>query len=201
MHHYPLLMAISACSAFAQGTIFFSNVDLYDPALGVYTAFVSYADGSRIGSEFSAGLYVLRGNSESLVAATRFRDVRPGQLSPVNLRIDGTTPGESVLFKVKVWETAAGSYESALQNGFCTGVFPTRSGDDTISIVLTGTPGPGETEARLNGLLPFSLACIPEPRTSAIFLLGLLALYSVAHAKASGELRKNLTCRKPSDLV
>src|SRR5688500_8084290 len=109
MHHYPLLMAISACSAFAQGTSFFSNVDLYDPALGVYTAFVSYADGSRIGSEFSAGLYVLRGNSESLVAATPFRDVRPGQLSPLNLRIDGTTPGESVLFKVKVWETAAGS--------------------------------------------------------------------------------------------
>jgi hypothetical protein len=179
MHQFQILLLLCGlCSpAFAQGRLYFQNRDLFHPDLGGrYSAPVTFANGTPVGPSITAGLYMVQNGSESLVVTSPFSHGFPGEIIPVDVRIPGTEPGETAIFRVKVWETAAGSYEDALQNGFCTGIFPTVDGNNEVSVVLIGTPGPSPQVATLDGLLPFSLTCIPEPTTSAIFACGLILL-------------------------
>lgn len=172
-----VLLAFILCSpALAQGRLYFQNRDLFHPELGRYSAKVTFLDGTPVGPSITAGLYILQGGSESLVVTSPFSGRFPGDIIPVDVTVPGTAAGETATFRVKVWETAGGSYENALQNGFCTGIFPTVDGNNEVSVVLEGMPGPSPSVATLDGLLPFSLACIPEPSTLATLAFGSILL-------------------------
>jgi hypothetical protein len=175
MKRLLILFCVSA-QALAQGTIFFNNRALYTPELGFYDALATYAEGTGLGSEMTAGLYVLEMNSVRLVASSLFRSNNSGVFNPEVVRIEGILPGEQARVQVRVWSTIAGSYESAVQNGLCAGVFPTISANNELLVTLTGNPGPGTAEISLDGLLPLTLDCIPEPNVAAIFLLGAVLL-------------------------
>jgi hypothetical protein len=175
--NHLLLLFLVYSPALAQGRLLFQNRSLFHPDLGGdYSAPVTFADGTAVGSSITAGLYMVQNGSESLVVTSPFRSLPSGYINPIDVIVPGTVPGETAIFRVKVWETAAGSYENALQSGFCTGIFPTVDGNNEVSVVLIGTPGPAPQVATLHGILPFSLTCIPEPTTSAIFACGLILL-------------------------
>ena len=172
-------LAAISCASHGQGSIIFRNFALIDPrADQPYDALATYSNGARIGPEFSGGLYLVSGPAESLVGVTRFRMSRPGTLDPIQFIIPGIRPGEPATFRVKAWETAAGSYENAVQNGFCAGIFPTISGDDQVTVLLGDplTPLP-VLPATLNGLLPLQLTCVPEPGAISIAALGFGFVY------------------------
>lgn len=166
-------------SSHAQGTLLFKNTLLFHPETQQpYDAPAYNAAGVPLASDFSASLYVANGASESLIAVTTFRNSRPGHLNQIPVEVPGVPPGQAATFRVKVWETAAGSYENAVQNGFCAGVFPTLSGNNEVTVVL-GPFGPSPAQdALLNGLLPLTLDCIPEPATLTLFLVGAVLLMS-----------------------
>jgi hypothetical protein len=173
------LMAMTYCSIYAQGTLLFKNSFLNDPDTGqVYHAFAYNAAGTLLGPEFSASLYVVSAGSESLLVTVPFRSTSRGRLNESYVEVPGVPAGQSATFTVKVWETAGGSYETALQNGFCVGIFPTVSGNNQVAVTLTGRPVPGAIpDAQLNGLLPVTLNCIPEPSISALILLGAFLVF------------------------
>lgn len=172
------LLGIICTSTFAQGTVLFKNADLIDPLSGAsYDALVYTADGVPAGPNFSAGLYLVNGASESLIFVSPLRSRNPGQINPFEVQVPGVLPGQSATFRVKVFETSAGSYENAIQAGQCAGVFPTISGGYNITMNLgeIGAP-PHIPTPQLNGLLPLTLACIPEPSTLATFAFGSILL-------------------------
>ncbi len=175
-----LTLLLVTQSALAQGTLIFRNFGIFHPETGAfYDAPVFNVTGAPIGPTFSGGLYLLNGGSESLLAVTPFRvsDIRPGTLNPIDVIVPGIPAGQPATFRVKVWEAAAGSYEQAVAGGFCTGIFPTLSGNNEVTTVLTSPFDPVGPAAVLNGLLPFTLDCIPEPTVSALLLLGAALLF------------------------
>jgi hypothetical protein len=181
-----ILLAIQLLRfSYAQGTIEFRNDFISNAQTGeLYEAPVFTADGLPVSANFSAGLYLLRAGSESLIAVTSFRDTRPGRLNPIDVSVPGIPGGEQAAFRLKVWETAAGSYENALLSGRCAGIFPTVEPGNQVTVVL----GPAVQSdigliPTLDGLLPLTLDCIPEPRTVAFFLLGAIFLMRKTKAK------------------
>ena len=178
-----LLILLSSSESFPQGAIQFKTSVLFHPEIGQpYHALAQNAAGSPLGPEFSAGLYLVAGPSESLRVVTTFRDTGPYRgevLQPAaNVVVPGVPIGQQANFRVKVWETAAGSYDNAVQNGFCTGIFPSYFGDNLVPVVLGPRISPLPIPpAQLHGLLPLTLDCIPEPSTKSIALLAAFLLF------------------------
>jgi len=183
---------IVCCNAYSQGSIVFRNTLLFDPRTGEpYDAVATFSNGALVGAGYSASLYLVDGSSESLVGETIFRPSRPGHLSSIQFIISGIRPGEPATFRVKAWETAAGSYETAVQNGFCSGLFPTMSEDDQVTVLLGDPLNPSPVQpATLNGLLPLQLTCVPEPSVFSFAAVGLVLFSSYKNVQ-----------RKPQPLV
>ena len=128
---------------------------------------VYWPDGSGPGSRATAGLYWVQGDSMTLVAT-----------EPFNPRVDlayffgaksvffpDVPPSTPATFRVRVWETSAGSFENAIAIGAVHGEFPTVTGNNEVTIEL----GDGrDSVPTLDGLLPFTL--VPEPSSTAIAL-------------------------------
>ena len=176
-----LLFNFSAIFSCAQATVTFHNRNLTDPRHGtIYHAPVLLPDGSGAGPEFTPGLFLVTPGGPVLLAMTSLRGgAGGGFFSPqIVVRVPGLATVSTATFRVRVWETRAGSYDNAVANGFCFGEFQTTSGNNEITVVLSSDNLPGPlVPPSLNGILPLTLTCIPEPSTlSLAFILGLLLL-------------------------
>src|SRR5688572_25110053 len=116
-----VLLLMQVLHVRAQGFIEFNNRFQRDVTTGtVYDAPVSLPNGTRAAGEaFTAGLFVVGPDSSlSLVGTTPFRTgIAAGFIVSTGFPVPGTLPGSPATFRARVWETAAGSYESAVQSG------------------------------------------------------------------------------------
>ena len=156
-------------NARAQGLLTFNNRGLAGPS-GFYDAPVSLPDGTRAaGDAFTAGLFLVGNGSLSLIATTPFRTgAAAGFFVPQEPSVPGVPWGSPATVRVRIWETAAGSYENAVATLRLHGEFPTSDPANNIFIPRLAFPGEAET-ARLDGILPFTL--IPEPSPLSIVAL------------------------------
>lgn len=161
MKKLVLLIActVIATSAFAQGTINFTNLK---PSKQI----INDADGNKLTGGF-AQLYAGK-SADSLSAVgnpVAFYDgVRSGYFSGGVVDVGFNGAG---FFQVKAWQ-GADNYESALISG-ASNVIGLTPGDSTAS--------PPGLPADLAGLESFSLTVIPEPGTIALAVLGLAAFF------------------------
>jgi len=161
MKKLVLLIActVIATSAFAQGTINFTNLK---PSKQI----INDADGNKLTGGF-AQLYAGK-SADSLSAVgspVAFYDgVRSGYFSGGVVDVGFSGAG---FFQVKAWQ-GADNYESALVSGM-SNVIGLTPGDSTAS--------PPGLPADLAGLEAFSLTVIPEPGTIALAVLGLAAFF------------------------
>jgi hypothetical protein len=86
---------------------------------------------------------------------------------PQTPSVPGVPSGAPATFRVRVWETTAGSYENAVSTGACYGEFPTVSGNGEVFVPALGYFGLHPTVPPLNGLLPLELPCVRNPTNSA----------------------------------
>jgi len=157
-------------ASFAQGTVRFENRGLRS-ASGFYDAPVSLPDGSRAaGPLFTAGLYLVSDTGLNLIATSPFRSgAAAGFFEVSNVMVPGVPAGSPATFRVRVWETIAGSYEAASIIGALHGEFPTVNPDNNVFVPRLATTVIPENIPGLDGILPFTL--IPEPPPSAILAL------------------------------
>ena len=137
---------------------------------------VYWPDGSGPGPRATAGLYLVEGQSLTLLSTSPFRDnpLTSHYIIPTEVIVPGISAGQPATFRVRVWETTAGSYENAIATGAVRGEFPTVNGNNEVTIQL----GDGRNFVpTLVGLLPFTL--VPEPSAISIFVAGSI-LFSVA---------------------
>jgi hypothetical protein len=102
----------------------------------------------------------------------------PGNPSAVNvgnINVTGFDAGQTVFYKLLVWNDAAGaSYTAA--SGSPSGIVGTSQ---AVSVVLGGTPpggGAGIPVPIANGFTSFALAAVPEPSVIALGILGAAAV-------------------------
>jgi hypothetical protein len=149
--------------AWGQGTVTFNNRNL---AAGV-DARVTFLDGTGVGAGFTAQLY---GGPEGssieqltpLFPTTTFRTTPAlalGYVFGVTVVLPGLRPEQRAVLVMRVFNG------SAWENSTCSGE------SNPITVVLSG--GQTRPPTNLVGLQPFSVDCVPEPRTLA--LLGLAA--------------------------
>jgi len=161
MKKLVLLIActVIATSAFAQGTINFTNLK---PSKQI----INDADGNKLTGGF-AQLYAGK-SADSLSAVGKpvdfYDGVRSGYFSGGVVDVGFNGAG---FFQVKAWQ-GADNYESALISG-ASNVIGLTPGDST-----TSPPG---LPTDLAGLESFSLVVIPEPGTIALAVLGLAAFF------------------------
>jgi hypothetical protein len=167
-----ILAAVAmAGSAYAQGTILFSNADLTGPT-GPYNAVIKGPDGvSNLDSSFTAGLFL--GNTQ-LATDTFFGNTGIFLGSGEAVIIPGFNTGTTPTLTVRVWETAAGSFANAVMKG--EGSFTTRP---------LGGPNPAGP-----AMVPVDMGnfgnpttgigfIIPEPSTYALGIAALGALATI----------------------
>ena len=161
-------------SARAQGLLTFNNRGLAGPS-GFYDAPVSLPDGTRAaGDAFTAGLFLVGNGSLSLIATTPFRTgAAAGFFVQQEPSVPGVPWGSPATFRVRVWETVAGSYENAVATQRFHGEFPTANPANNIFIPRLAVPGVAEI-VRLDGILPFTV--VPEPSPVSIFSAALAIL-------------------------
>jgi hypothetical protein len=170
-----ILFCVSVHSL-AQGTILFSNRNLADPRTGaLYDAPVSLPNGTRAeGGAFTAGLFVVEGDQLRLVHSRQFRTgIGAGFFlqDPNPIEIGGVAPGSPATFRVRVWETSAGSYDNAVANQMLRGEFATGQPENNLSVPYVGPPPANALpEANLSGIQPLTL--VPEPTVTAMFVGG-----------------------------
>ena len=172
-----VIASMAVTSTLAQGAVKFNNRGLRGPQ-GFYDAPVSLPDGSRVsGPEFTAGLFLVEsGGSLELVMTSPFRTgAAAGFFVPDSPLVPGTTPGLPATFRVRVWETAAGSYENAINASRLYGEFPTANPDNNIIIPSMVPPGTPLDLPSLDGMLPFTL--VPEPSAISIFVGASILIY------------------------
>ncbi len=161
MKKLVLLLActVIATSAFAQGTINFTNMK---PSKQIITD----ADGAKLEGGF-AQLYAGK-SADSLAAVGSpvafYTGTKAGYFKGGVVDVGFNGAG---FFQVKAWQ-GADNYESALISGM-SNVIGLTPGDAT-----TLPPG---TPVDLAGLEAFSLTVIPEPGTIALAVLGLAAFF------------------------
>jgi hypothetical protein len=171
-----LVWYASSVSVFTQGFLTFHNRALSNPTDGsIYDAPVTLPTGQGAGTDFTAGLYLVSPAGLTLLETSPFRPNRTGFFTaPLAVEVPGIPPGSPGTFRVRVWEGRAGSYETAVANGFCHGEFPSMRGNNEVTIVLGRRPFPADPIAppSLDGLLPLTMPCIPEPSIFAMALAG-----------------------------
>lgn len=171
------LLAIVAISAsvgvFAQGSVNFANdfvsLGVDSPGLPVYAA-----DGTTAlaGADYWVQLYgAAEGGSVAPVgAAVNFLTGGfAGIFAGGTRAVDGVAPGANALLEVRAWEAAGGAtYEAALAAGALTGV------GNQFTVATGGAGQPPSLPANMVGFQSFSL--VPEPSTTALGILGAVAL-------------------------
>jgi hypothetical protein len=188
-----LIMAaamLATVSAFAQGTVNFSNLG----SNGVAAVFNSLTGANAIaGSTFNVQLYYLPDNGNPATDPFMPLGLNVG-LSAAGFFVGGnrtapvTPPGAFAYFQVRAWETAFGtSYESAL-NANPVGGRGALTGKSNIVRVDTGDPTtiPPGTAGNLvaAGLQRIELTpIIPEPSVIGLGLLGAGALLLLRRRK------------------
>ena len=161
MKKLVLLIActVIATSAFAQGTINFTNLK---PSKQI----INDADGNKLTGGF-AQLYAGK-SADSLSAVGSpvafYTGKKAGFFKGGVVDVGFNGAG---FFQVKAW-SGADNYESALISGM-SNVIGLTPGDSTAS--------PPGLPADLAGLESFSLVVIPEPGTIALAVLGLAAFF------------------------
>jgi hypothetical protein len=164
---------------FAQGTIIFNNRNLTDPTTGAsYHAPVTLPNGGGAeGGAFTAGLFLVHPGALELLKSTPFREgAAAGYIVPDVVIVPGIQSGSPATFRVRVWETAAGSFEAAMNLGRLHGEFRTQNGDNDIFIDRLGSQFAQSVDTPdLSGIQPLTL--VPEPSPLA---LGALAAFLMA---------------------
>ena len=172
-----LLLLLTLCTAFPQGTVVFHNRSLTDPATGaIYNApFMTFCPGD------TAQLYMVTGTGAAsiytpLSPTQTFRDPPNNAflIAPVLVAIPGAPAGTTgVRVVVRAW-SGQGPYDNSTYRG---------QSNEIILGPLGGIPasGPPITPPTLDGLQTFALVggvnvCVPEPSTLALALLGVAAL-------------------------
>src|SRR5688500_1837850 len=112
-----ILVIANPFSARSQGTIIFDNKNLTDPTRGgIYHAPVTLPDETPLaGTAFTAGLFHVQSGSLTLLATSTFRsEFGIGFFTePQLVGVPGVPEGSPATFRVRVWETSAGSYDAA----------------------------------------------------------------------------------------
>ena len=161
------LVLVSAAFFGIVSTMGQGRVQLQNKSGTFIDAPVTFLDGSRVGSGYQAQVFIgLRGTPATSLQPVfptapfqLFPDGRPsGYFFYDTLDIPGIGPGLEVTLAVRVfngtsWETATCRGESVL-----------------LDLTLGGWTAPATP---LFGLQPFSVNCIPEPGTYAIFAAGI----------------------------
>lgn len=157
-------------SSFAQGIIFFNN----RTSLG--DAPVTRPDGTGAGAGFTAQLFLLNGSTFTpLTPTTTFRASSPAAaffINPLDIVVPGVPAGSPATFRMRVFETSAGSWDvaSAANSTFWRG----ESANVQVPQLGGINPPDGMPTPDLAGLKAFTI--IPEPSTLALAILGAAAL-------------------------
>ena len=151
-------------SSFAQGTVFCNN----RPSTG--DARFSNWDGTGLGEGFTAQLFLVNGSTlTALTPTTTFRTTSPAAayfINPLDIVVPGIPAGSPATFRVRVYNSAAGSYEAAVHRG--------ESNDVTVQQLGGITPAGGIVPTpELAGLQGFAL--VPEPSIVPLGILGAAA--------------------------
>lgn len=174
-----LILLLTICTAFPQGTVVFHNRGLTDPATGsIYNApFSPFCPGD------TAQLYMVTGTGAAatytpLFPTQTFRDPPFNYylIEPVLVAIPGAPAGTTgIRVVVRAWHGGE-TYE---------GTDVLYRGESNVIILgpLGGIPssGPPITPPTLDGLQSFAVVgpgsiCVPEPSTLALALLGVATL-------------------------
>jgi hypothetical protein len=169
-----------AGSAYAQGTILFSNADLTGPT-GTYNAIIKMPDGvANADSSFSVGLFL---GATQLATDTIFGTTGLFLGSGDAVVVPGNNTGSTPTLTVKAWETSAGSYDAAVTGNKIRGELsfttralggPNPSGPATVPADMGnfGNPATG-----------IGFVMVPEPSTYALGIAGLGALAMMRRRK------------------
>lgn len=187
--------ALVVTHAFGQGIVNFYNRNLVDTAAGrEYHAPVSLPDGTKVGSSFTAGLFVARTSGLELIATTPFNDGATAGFFAINadVTVPGIPPFSPATFHARVWETSAGSYENAVANGRYYGEFLTASGTPDLFIPELGMPHApgGQAMPNMSGIQPLTL--IPESKAIALLAFAAVVLISIGGTKHNKQTRDRL---------
>jgi hypothetical protein len=165
----------SAGAAYAQGTItFFSANQVFMPGGTV-----------GVGAGYTAGLFLANDRNTALGTTTFLTAGGEGYLDAKDFAVPGFATGTSnARYVVRVWETAAGSYNAATVRGEFDGTANTGTGTGFTSGSLGG-PVAGSPPALPPDLGPnfLSFSLVPEPSTYALGALGLGALAMMRRRK------------------
>jgi hypothetical protein len=174
--------------SYAQGTVHFNNRGLRSPE-GFYDAPVSLPNGSlAAGPEFTAGLFLLQGDSLNLVTTSPFRTgAAAGFFLLQDVIVPGVPAGSPATFRVRVWETAAQSYDNAALSGALHGEFPTSDPNNNVFVPRLASPNFPENIPTLDGIQPFTL--IPEP--SPISIVTAAAILYLSFSRERRVLKRN----------
>jgi hypothetical protein len=165
-----LSITITVC---AQGKIRLQNNGLLNPDGLTYNARIADAAGRPLaGQAWTAELFHVdaSGNLVALTPTTNFRvGGAAGYVAAVTVTVPGRPVGDDVTFKLRVWETSAGSWDEALIRGE-SNMFVVRLGRDSNGAGAPITPPP------LDGMNPFNVYSVPEPNFlfAVTLFLGLL---------------------------
>lgn len=156
-------------SSFAQGTVFFNN--------RTSTGDVPFTrlDGSGLGEGFTAQLFLVNGLTLTpLTPTTTFRTTSPATtpyIHALDIVVPSVPAGSPATFRIRVFETAAGSYDAAVSGLYMYG----QTADVNVAQLGGVTPTGGIVPTPdLAGLGNF--VYVPEPSTIAFGVLGAAAL-------------------------
>jgi hypothetical protein len=167
------LAALVTVSTWAQGTIYFNT---RFPSANVNAPVVLMdAAPHGPGPAYSAGLYIKQQDSFSLIpgSITTFRDGTLNPLfaryvEPIVVEVPGAPQGATVTVRMRVWLTAAGSWEEADSM-----ILRGESADLVISNLGGGPVPPADLPASFTGFVMMW----PEPSTYALGAIGAAMLY------------------------
>jgi len=179
------LVAVSAASAFAQGTVVFKNDSTSIITNGAVRApLSSLTVGLYAGAQgANSNALVLLGTTTINVTAGRFQyNVGDGSLTNTFIG-----PGATGTFQVRVWSGAFASYEAAYAAALVNGT--TSVGASAVWEMDTANPNAAvaETIPTLggNGMTPVvAITLTPEPGTIALGVLGVGSLLALRRRKS-----------------
>jgi hypothetical protein len=169
---------LSQVHVHGQGFIHFVNL-VGAPPHSTVDAPVSFLDGTRISSGFTAQLYGGPGGTplealSPLFPTTSFVPSFPGYVRSVIVTVPDVPPGQSATFLMRVYDGE--NWEASLCRG--------ESNPITLNLAIGSQPPTVPV-----GLQPFQVNCIPEPSVFVLVTVGaavLLTYQRLAANQASG---------------